>query len=67
MVLKKKHLKRKAQFHSSETFWAKMIDYKIVKFCRLCRKRFVVHKIDAKKNYCDDCQPKIGKQWGGKK
>lgn len=36
-----------------------MVDYKIVKFCRLCKARFVVHKSEAKRNYCDDCQLKI--------
>lgn len=38
-----------------------MIDYKIIKFCRTCKKRFVVHKAESKKNYCDDCQLKFNK------
>ncbi|MFH1641788.1 MAG: hypothetical protein ABIC04_02720 [Nanoarchaeota archaeon] len=33
-----------------------MVDYKIVKFCRRCKKRFVVSKAESKKNYCDDCE-----------
>ena len=40
----------------------KMVDYKIIKYCRLCRKRFVVNKGESKKNYCDDCQLKIDKE-----
>jgi len=40
----------------------KMADYKIVKYCRLCKKRFVVNKGESKKRYCDDCQLKIDKE-----
>jgi len=36
-----------------------MIDYKIVKYCRACRVRFVVNKDESKKNYCDSCQSKF--------
>jgi len=39
-----------------------MVDYKIVKHCIWCRKRFVVHKSEAKKNYCDTCQVKVNKE-----
>ncbi len=39
-----------------------MADYKIVKYCRLCRTRFVVNKKDAKMNYCKKCQVKINKE-----
>lgn len=39
-----------------------MVDYNIVKFCRLCKTRFVVPKKMAKKYYCDKCQVKIDKQ-----
>ena len=39
-----------------------MADYNIVKFCRLCKVRFVVNKTEAKKNYCDKCQIKINKE-----
>lgn len=35
-----------------------MVEYNLVKFCRLCKKRFVVKRADAKKNYCDSCQKK---------
>ena len=48
----------------------KMVEYNIVKFCRLCKKRFVVSKREAKKYYCDDCQSKFKyeqEQDGGKK
>ena len=36
-----------------------MVDYKIVKYCRLCKTRFVIPKSEAKKNYCDACQVKF--------
>lgn len=38
-----------------------MINYKIVKHCRLCRVRFVVFKAESKKIYCDACQVKVNK------
>jgi len=34
----------------------KMVDYKIVKYCRRCKKRYVVNKGEANKNFCDECQ-----------
>ena len=33
-----------------------MPDYKIVKYCRACKKRFVVSKGESKENYCDECK-----------
>ena len=33
-----------------------MADYKMVKYCRLCKKRFVLKKGDQINNYCKDCQ-----------
>ncbi|MFC1768611.1 hypothetical protein ACFLZX_02510 [Nanoarchaeota archaeon] len=39
-----------------------MVDYKIVKNCMWCRKRFVVSKGEAKRYYCDECQIKVNKQ-----
>lgn len=33
-----------------------MVEYKIVKYCKLCKKRFVVDKKEARKFYCDKCQ-----------
>jgi len=39
-----------------------MVDYKIVKHCRLCRKRFVVNKGESKRIYCDECKLKIENQ-----
>jgi rRNA maturation endonuclease Nob1 len=39
-----------------------MADYNIVKHCRWCRKRFVVNKTEAKKNFCDNCQSKVKNQ-----
>lgn len=36
-----------------------MVDYKIVKYCRMCKKRFVVRKGESKINYCEECQSKF--------
>ena len=44
----------------------RMADYKIVKYCRWCKKRFVVGKVDAKKNYCEDCHIKAKKYYESK-
>lgn len=38
-----------------------MADYKIVKYCKICKKRFVVNKNESKQYYCDDCQSKVNK------
>ena len=38
-----------------------MVNYRIVKYCRLCKKRFVVDKSDSKINYCSDCQTRMDK------
>ena len=38
---------------------SKMADYRIVKYCRMCKKRYVVDKGQSKKNYCDDCQKRM--------
>jgi len=34
------------------------MDYKIVKECRLCRKRFNVSREGRRRIYCDDCEKK---------
>lgn len=39
-----------------------MIDYKIVKYCRLCKRRFVVAKGESKKIYCKDCQVRVDRE-----
>jgi hypothetical protein len=39
-----------------------MVDYKIVKYCRLCKKRFVVSKGEVRVIYCPECQKKALKQ-----
>ena len=39
-----------------------MIDYKIVKYCRLCRKRFLVDKGQVRIIYCTECQKKVLKE-----
>jgi len=33
-----------------------MVEYNVVKYCRMCKKRFLVGKSEAKKNFCDACQ-----------
>jgi len=38
---------------------ANMAEYKIVKYCRMCRKRFVVNKGQSKIYYCEECQNKV--------
>ncbi|MDD5086968.1 MAG: hypothetical protein PHV16_04410 [Candidatus Nanoarchaeia archaeon] len=39
-----------------------MVEYRIVKYCRLCKKRFLVNKGESKKNYCDECQLRLEKE-----
>ncbi|MFH1505638.1 MAG: hypothetical protein ABIE94_01465 [archaeon] len=39
-----------------------MVEYKIVKHCRLCKERFVVQKGESKKNYCDKCIKRLENQ-----
>lgn len=39
-----------------------MVDYKIIKYCKACKIRFVVMKGEAKRYYCDKCQLKINKE-----
>ena len=34
-----------------------MVDYKIIKYCSVCKKRFVVHKGQSKRYLCWDCDP----------
>jgi len=36
-----------------------MVDYKIVKYCRFCRERFVVERGQVRVIYCDKCQKKV--------
>ena len=36
--------------------------YRIVKYCRTCRKRFLVNKGESKKNYCDECEAKFNQE-----
>jgi len=39
-----------------------MVDYKIIKICGICKKRFVVFKKDAKKNICEECRLRLENQ-----
>jgi len=36
-----------------------MVDYKIVKYCRMCKQRFTVPKGNVKIIYCTECQNKV--------
>jgi PHP family Zn ribbon phosphoesterase len=37
-------------------------DYRFVKYCRLCNKRFVINRGDKVNSYCDDCIKKFKKE-----
>ena len=39
-----------------------MVEYNLVKYCRMCRERFVVGRRESKKYYCDKCQVKVDKE-----
>jgi len=39
-----------------------MIEYTLVKYCRLCKKRFLISRTDKKENYCKDCLKKFAKE-----
>jgi len=35
-----------------------MIEYNVVKYCSLCKKRFVVDKSKRRQYLCDECEKK---------
>jgi hypothetical protein len=37
-------------------------DYRFVKYCRLCHKRFVVNRGERVNNYCDACIKRFKKE-----
>ena len=39
----------------------KMVSYRIVKHCGRCKERFVVHKSESRKYFCDACGPIVEK------
>ena len=39
-----------------------MVDYKIIKTCYMCKKKFTVMKGQNSRRYCDECQEKIDQQ-----
>jgi len=39
----------------------KMVEYTIVKYCKMCRKRFLVNRGESKRYYCNDCESKANK------
>jgi len=38
-----------------------MFEYKVVKHCGHCKKRFVVSRENKRQYYCDECQERIAK------
>lgn len=38
-----------------------MNNYKIVKYCGLCKKRFVVNKGESREIYCEKCRKRLDK------
>ena len=49
-------------FKKDSGFSYVLVDYNLVKYCRMCKKRFVVNKSESKKNYCDDCQSRFNNE-----
>ena len=39
-----------------------MADYKMVKYCMLCRKKFFAQKGESKRIYCDVCEKRVREQ-----
>lgn len=39
-----------------------MVEYNTIKFCKSCKKKFVVSRGGKWKFYCSDCQAKIDKK-----
>ena len=39
-----------------------MVEYKLVKYCRSCKERFVVDKGKVRVIYCTKCQKKVLKE-----
>jgi PHP family Zn ribbon phosphoesterase len=39
-----------------------MANYKLVKYCRLCKTRFTVEKSDSRKVYCEECSKRISEE-----
>jgi len=38
------------------------IGYRFVKYCRLCKKRFLLNQGQKNQNYCDECIKKFNKE-----
>lgn len=38
------------------------MEYKMIKYCGVCRKKFFAMKGESKKRYCEECQKKIDKE-----
>jgi hypothetical protein len=57
-----KDVNHKEEGSHKEEVGVKMVDYKIVKYCRLCKERFVVPKGQSKQYHCDKCQKMIDKE-----
>lgn len=37
----------------------KMVEYKIVKYCGNCKKKFVVNRGESRRYLCDECEKKM--------
>ncbi|MFO8015612.1 MAG: hypothetical protein R6U32_00760 [Candidatus Woesearchaeota archaeon] len=38
-----------------------MAGYRIVKYCKLCKRRMLLEKGDNRRYYCDECQARINR------
>jgi len=36
-----------------------MVEYNIIKYCRICKKRFIVNRGESKIVFCPNCQIKV--------
>lgn len=39
-----------------------MVGYRMVKYCRLCKTRFLINQGEKNQNYCDSCIKKFRKE-----
>ena len=44
-----------------------VVDYKIVKYCGFCKKRFTVNKGEARTYYCPECAARFRRKENEKK
>ena len=39
-----------------------MVGYRLVKYCRLCKQRFLINQGERIQNYCPDCVKRFEKE-----